>query len=144
MSDNKPIKARRPAPVAKEFSALPESAAVVTLPVPARRRPSGDAFLSTYQKTFAAISESQSAVTADFTALVFEMNGLAHANLTAASESMAALFAAKSLADAVEIQLGFARRSFDALVDGSTKLGEIGLRLANDAAKPMLTPFAAV
>ena len=96
-----------------------------------------------YHRTIASIGESQTAVASNVTAMALEMNGLAHANLTAASEGMAALFGAKSLVDAIEIQLGFARRSLDAMVGGSAKLGEIGLRLANDAAKPMLEPFSA-
>jgi hypothetical protein len=43
--------------------------------------------------------------------------------------------------DVVEIQIGFARRSLGAIVDGSTRLGELGLRLANTATKPVLGPF---
>jgi hypothetical protein len=143
MSDDKEPKVKRVPAVAKATPALPEPASVVALPLPMRRRAPGDTFLATYQRMLTSMSESQSAVASDVTEMTLEMNGLALANLTAASESLAALFGAKSLVDAVQIQLGFARRSLDAMVDGSTKLGEIGLRLANDATKPMLTPLAA-
>jgi len=113
------------------------------LPVPLRRTAiAGDALLSACRARLASISESQRAVASDFTAMALALTGLTHSNLTAAGDSFTALFTARSLVDAVEIQLGFTRRSLDAIVDGSTKLGEIGLRLANDAAKPMLAPFA--
>jgi hypothetical protein len=72
------------------------------------------------------------------------MSGLTRANLTAASDGMTAFLSARSLVDAVEAQLGFARRSLDTLAGGSTRLGELGLRLASDAAKPALRPFAAL
>ena len=146
MSEDKQPKGKRVAPAPRATAALPAmTSSVVTLPTPMRRRPpTGDqAMIAAYHRTIASIGESQTAVASSVTALALEMNGLVRANLTAASEGMAALFAATSLVDAIEIQLGFARRSLDAMVGGSAKLGEIGLRLANDAAKPMLEPFSA-
>ena len=94
----------------------------------------------TYWATLASIGASQAAIVSDVTAMALEMSGLARSNLTAAGDNVTALLAARSMADAVEIQFDLARRSLDAIVDGSTKLGEIGLRLANDAAKPLLGP----
>jgi hypothetical protein len=146
MSEDKQPKGKRVAPAPRATAALPAmTSSVVTLPTPMRRRPptGGEAMFAAYHRTIASIGESQTAVASNVTAMALEMNGLARANLTAASEGMAALFGAKSLVDAIEIQLGFARRSLDAMVGGSAKLGEIGLRLANDAAKPMLEPFSA-
>jgi hypothetical protein len=145
MSEDKQPKGKRMAPAPRATAILPAvTSSVVTLPTPMRRRPqaSGEAMFAAYHRTIASIGESQTAVASNFTAMALEMNRLAHANLTAASEGMAALFAATSLVDAIEIQLGLARRGLDAMVDGSAKLGEIGLRLANDAAKPMLEPFS--
>jgi hypothetical protein len=143
MSDDKETKAKRVTPAAKAAPASTGSALVVTLPTPLRRQAAGGAFFAAYHRMLASMSESQTAVASDVAAMALEMNGLARANLTAAGESVAAFFGARSLVDAVEIQLGFARRSLDAMVDGSAKLGEIGVRLANDAAKPILAPFTA-
>jgi hypothetical protein len=155
MSDEKQVRARRtpppktaaksvaaPLPVPKLAAPLPASNPVVVLPVPVRRQPGAEGLYAAYQETLATIGESQTAIASDVAALALEMSGLARSNLTAATESMAALFGAKSLVEAVEIQLGFARRSLDAIATGSTRLGEIGLRLANEAAKPMLARLA--
>ena len=84
------------------------------------------------------------AVASDMTAMALEMSSLAASSLTAAGDGVAALLAARSLVDAVEAQLGFARRSIDAMAGGSTRVGELGLRLANDAAKSMLRPLTTV
>jgi len=155
MSDAKQSKAKRAVPTPRAAAepivpALPKPAPMATLPVPMSRRPQGgpdklvaDKFMTACQATLVSIGESQAAVASDVTAMVLAMNGLAHSNLTAAGDSVAALLTAGSLVGAVELQLGFARRGLDAMVGGWTRLGEIGLRLASDAAKPMLGPFAA-
>jgi hypothetical protein len=124
---------------------LPKPEAIAALPVPNPRPEKAGAsrLIDTYQATLASIGKSQTAIASDVTALALEMSGLASSNLTAAGDSVTALLRARSFADAVEIQLSFARRSLEAIVDGSTRLGEIGLRLTNDASKPMLEPFVA-
>jgi hypothetical protein len=107
-----------------------------------RQKQVGETFVTACQATLASIGASQSAVASDVRAMALEVTGIASSNLTAAGDSMTALLGAKSLTDAVEIQLNFARRCLDAFAEGSTRLGEIGIQLANDAAKPLLTPFA--
>jgi hypothetical protein len=152
MSDEKQPRARRVVPPAKAAAntvkpvavPLPEPQPVVALPAPIRRpAPVGtEKLYAAYQETWTKIGQSQTVIASDVAALALEMSGLARANLTAATESMAALFGAKSLVEAVEIQLGFARKSLDTIATGSTRLGEFGLRLANEAAKPMMARFA--
>jgi len=150
MSDQKQVKPRRAAPAPK--AAPPPAAPVIftpepvaALPVPMRRRPESgaDRFFTACQLTLASIGEAQTAMASDVRAMALEMSGLARSSLTAAGDNAAALLASRSFGDAVQIQLGFARRSFDAMVDGSTKLGELGLRLASDATKPITRPFSA-
>ena len=147
MSETKQSKVKRTAPRAmpptEPVAALPKTPAVPALPAPYRVPAGGETFLSAFQASFASLGASQSAVASDVNAMALEMNGLARSNLTAATDSVAALLAAKSLADAVEVQLGFVRRCLDAAADGSTRLGKLGLKLALDASRPMLTPFAA-
>jgi hypothetical protein len=154
MSEEKQVRARRiasppkaaakpvaaPEPAVALSTPLPVPEPKIALPAPIRRQPQvgAEKLYAAYQETLARIGESQTAIASDVAALALEMSGLARSNLTAATESMTALFGAKSLVEAVEIQLGFARRSLDAIASGSTRLGEIGLRLANEAAKPML------
>lgn len=129
-----------PAPAA----ALPEPEPVVALPALVRRgqQAGGDRLLNACHATLASIFATQAAIASDMTAIALEIGGLARSNLTAAGDSVTALLGSRNLADTVEIQLGFARRSLDAVVDGSTKLTKIGLRLANDATKPMLQPLS--
>lgn len=138
-----PVEAKpTPAVEAAEALPAPEQLATLPAPVPETQRAT-DRYFAAYRATLASIGESQAAIASDMTAFALEMSGFARSNLTAAGDSVTAMLTARSLVDAVEVQLGFARRSLDALADGSTRLGEIGLRLANDAAKPMARSLAA-
>jgi phasin protein len=132
-------------PEPEPVAALPEPEARAALPAPVPElRHGADRYFAAYRATLASIGESQAAIASDVTVMALEMSGLAHSNLTAAGDGVTALLRARSLVDVVEAQLGFARCSLDALAGGSTRLGELGLRLASDAAKPMLRPFVAV
>jgi hypothetical protein len=172
MSEDRDTKARRPSPKSEakpealqaaaepasmaasaEPQIVPQIAAapppVVALPpsvLPAEAQPrqqnAADELFSAYRDTFLALGESQRAVASGIRALALEMAGLARANLTVAGESAVALAGASNFTDAVEIQLGFARRGFDVLVSGSTRIGEIGARLASDASRPIVAPLA--
>lgn len=124
------------APLAPE----PKVALPVPMPAPAR---GDERWFAAYRATLASMSESQAAIASDAVALSLEMTGLTRSYLTAAGDSAVAFFTARSLVDAVEAQLGFARHSIDVLAGGSTRLGELGLRLTEDAAKPVFRSFAA-
>jgi Phasin protein len=129
----------------EQTAALPQPEARVALPAPVPELPHGvDRYFAAYRAMLASIGESQAAVASDVTAMALEMSGLARSNLTAAGDGVTAFLGACSLVDAVEAQLRFARRSLDAFAGGSTRLGELGLRVASDAAKPILRPFATV
>jgi hypothetical protein len=159
MSETKALKAKRPSRAAVvqdaaktitvEAVAPPEPAAAVAMPAPVvapqplPRRPQGtaDDLLAGYRGTMVAIGESQRAIASGVRALALEMSGLTRANLTAASESATALLGARNFADAVEIQIGFARRSLDAMVAGGMRLSEIGARLASEASRPIVAPL---
>lgn len=131
-------------PAAEPVAALPEPDARAALPAPLPEPQRGaDQCFAAYRAALASIGESQAAIAADVTAVALEMNGLARANLTAAGDGIAALLRARSLVDVVEAQLGFARRSLDALAGGSARIGELGLRLTSDAAAPIVGPSAA-
>jgi hypothetical protein len=156
MSDTPASKAKRPAPAAKEPiaaavptaepAALPANTAgpVVSLPAPARRRMqnAADAMFTNYRSAMTAVGESQRAVASGIKDLALEVTDLASTNLTAAGESAAALIGARNVAAAFEIQLDFARRSLETMLTGSARLSEIGVRLANEAARPIVAPLA--
>ena len=44
---------------------------------------------------------------------------------------------------AVEINAGMARRGFDAMVEGSARLSEIGVKAMSEASRPLFTRWSA-
>ena len=74
-------------------------------------------------------------------ALVGEINTLTRSEIAAVADSATAMLGAKTFAEAVEVNLGYARRSFDALIGSTAKLSEIGVKTAADASRPIVTRF---
>lgn len=87
---------------------------------------------------WSALAESQSAMARGFEAVADEVAGLTRSGITAATETAKAMLGAKTFAEAIEINAGFARRSFNAMIGGTAKLSEIGVKAATDAARPVL------
>jgi hypothetical protein len=137
---------------ARELAAIPVAAevAVVALPVVAPPRPllqptprAAEELLGGYRSAVAAMGESQRAVASGIKALALEMTGFAQSHLIAAGDSATAIIGARSLADAVETQFGFARRSLEGAFAASTRMSEIAVRLVSEAARPIVAPLAA-
>jgi hypothetical protein len=101
-----------------------------------------DQLLAAYSASLASVGESQRAVAGGMKALALEMTGLAQTTFTEAGDSAAALICARTLADAVEIRLGYVRRSFALLIAGSTRLSEIGASLLSETSRSSPAPFA--
>ena len=57
--------------------------------------------------------------------------------MEASAQAAKALLAARTLREAVDVQTDFAKSSFDKLVAESTKLSEISVKVANEAAEPI-------
>jgi hypothetical protein len=91
------------------------------------------------REAFAAVVQSQAAVVRGLEALSAELAGLALSGIDAATRTATDMLAVKTLSDAIEVNAGFTRSSFDALVGGSAKLSELGARLAAEATQPILT-----
>ncbi len=91
------------------------------------------------REAFAAFVQSQTAVARGLEALSAELAGLALSGIDAAARTATDMLAVKTLSDAIEVNAGFTRSSFDALVGGSAKLSELGAKLAADASQPILT-----
>ncbi|HWB52041.1 MAG TPA: phasin family protein [Stellaceae bacterium] len=168
MSDNKVVKPDRarlaePAPAASAQTASAQTVSAPAVSAPAAQ-PTGvqpadptallppaaatevqrqpDKLLELCQATLASIGASQTAIASDLTAMALELGEIARSNLTATGDSVTALTGARTMVDAVEIQLGLARRSLAAIATGSGRLSEIGLHLVSGAAKPFLAPLA--
>ena len=126
----------------------PPFEAAAAVPVPAsmkpaainRPAPSSDMF-AYGQQSWAALAEAQAAAVRGFEALLGEMTSFTRSEMAAAANSATAMLGAKNLTEAVEVNIGYARRSFDALIGSAAKLSEIGAKAAAEASKPMLSRF---
>jgi len=153
MSESKDAKPKRPAPAAPAAVSAASSqtepappkipSAVVALPqlVQPRPRNPADEMIAVYRSAVEAIVESQRAFASGVNALALELAGMARAGITKTSDSAAALAGARNLTEAVEIQLGFAQRGIEAMLAGSARLSEIGVRLATEATRPIVAPL---
>jgi hypothetical protein len=90
-------------------------------------------------EAFAAFVQSQTAVARGLEALSAELTGLAFSRIDAAARAATDMLAVKTLSDAIEVNAGFTRSSFEALFGGSAKLSELGAKLAAEASQPILT-----
>jgi phasin family protein len=87
----------------------------------------------------AALAQSQAALARGLEALSAEMAGLALSGMNELARAATKLLAVKTLSDAIEVNTGFTRNSFDALVAGSAKLSELGVKLATETSQPLLS-----
>jgi resuscitation-promoting factor RpfA len=123
-----------PAPVA----AAPHLAALSTGPE-APSAPAADA-----ADGWTALTEAQAAFAHGFEEIASEMSGMTRSGIAAASEAAVALLSARTFAEAVEINAGLVRRGVDAMIDGSTKLSEIGVAALTEASRPILSRFGII
>ncbi len=90
---------------------------------------------------FAALAQSQAALAQGLDALSVEMAGLALSGIETAARTATKMLGIKTLSDAIEVNAGFTCSSLDALVGGSVKLSELGVKLAAETSQPILTQF---
>ena len=131
-------------PVATPVEAVPPVATPmiprsVEAPAETPKSASSENFADFGHGAFAAVVLSQAAVARGLEALSAELAGLALSSIDAAARTATDMLAVKTLSDAIEVNAGFTRSSFDALVGGSAKLSELGARLAAEASQPILT-----
>jgi hypothetical protein len=114
--------------------ALPSAEA----PAAAAKSSSSDDLADFGREAFAALVQSQTAVARGLEALTAEMTGLAISGIDVAARTATDMLGIKTLSDAMEVNAGFTRTSFDTLVEGSAKLSELGVKLASEASQPIL------
>lgn len=85
----------------------------------------------------AALAESQAALARGLEALSAEMAGLALSGMDVLARTATKLLAVKTFSDAMEVNAGFTCSSLEALVDGSAKLSELGVKLATETSQPL-------
>lgn len=90
----------------------------------------------------ASLAQSQAALAQGLEALSAELAGLALSGMNVAARTATKLLTVKTLADAIEVNAGFACSSFDTLVGGVAKLSELGMRLATEVSRPLFSQLA--
>jgi hypothetical protein len=130
--------------VVPEAASIPEPpaaiAAAMTEPVPP---PAIAAAAAATDDSWMAVADAQSALARGFEEFAVEMTGLARTGMVAGTDAALALLGARTLAEAVEINAGLARRGVDAMIAGSVRLSDIGLKTMTEASKPLLTRIGA-
>ena len=120
----------RAAAAAVEKAAAPPAAAV------AAKRTEDLAGLA--RETCEAFAQSQQTLARGCEAFGLEVLGLAHSGIDRAAKAASEMLAVRTLSDAVEVNAELVRNGFDSLLEGSTRLSELGLRYAREAARPLL------
>jgi len=85
----------------------------------------------------AAVLRANAALAEGMGAIGKEVMTYARNSLETAAEAATALLAAKTLEDLAQLNSDFAKSSFERLVTRSTKLSEMGVKVANEAMAPL-------
>jgi hypothetical protein len=118
--------------------AAPETSSSDEVPAAAAKSTSSDDLADFGREAFAALVQSQTALARGLEALSTEMAGLALSGIDTAARTATDMLGIKTLSDAIEVNAGLTRSSFVALVGGSAKLSELGVKLAAEASQPLL------
>jgi hypothetical protein len=128
------------APTPPPFEApLPAPAPALIKPAAATAAAPSDDMFAYGQQSWAALAEAQAAAVRGFEALLGEMTTFTRSEMAAAANSATAMLGVKNFTEAVEVNLGYARRSFDALIGSAAKMSEIGAKVAAETSKPILS-----
>ena len=125
----------------KILSAAPEAVAQVaaeTLSATADPLADSPADSWSADDPWTAFAEAQAALARGFEAMAAEITGMTRSGISAASDAAIALLGARNVSEAVDINAGLARRGVDAVIEGSAKLSDIGLKAVGEASRPML------
>jgi hypothetical protein len=85
-----------------------------------------------------ALAAAQGALVRACEEMTAEVGGITRSGLAAGTDAALALLGARTFAEAIEINAGMARRGFDAMVEGSTRLSEIGVKAMTEASRLIL------
>ena len=89
------------------------------------------------RENFTAVLRANAAFAEGMEAIGKEVMAYARNSFEMAAEAATALLAAKTLDDVVQLNSDFAKASFDRMIAGSTKLSEMGVKVANEALTPI-------
>lgn len=93
------------------------------------------------REVLAALTQSQAALARGLDALSAELAGLALSGMDSAARAASKMLGIKTLSDAIEVNTGFTCSSLDALIGGSARLSELGVKLAAETSEPLFNQF---
>ena len=123
-------------------AATPEPTPSIGTPLSARKSAEPDVARHFEGDAGAALAQSQAALARGIEALSAEMAGLALTGINVLARTATNLLAVKTLSDAIEVNAGFTCSSLEALVGGSAKLSELGMKLATETSQPLFGQLA--
>ena len=130
-----------PAEAPEEPAALAAASEIEPTPEPAADGAAPDEIVRFRRDALAAVTESQAALARCLAAISEAMAGLGRAGIGIAAGTATDMLGVKTLSDACEVGVRFARKSCDSLLDGSAKLSGLGMTLAVEMSRPMLTQW---
>ncbi len=137
---NAPAIAPATAPAAEFVSAEPaavaESALQIVATTAERKADSAD-------DPWAAFGDAQAALARGVEEIAAEVTLMTRSGIAAAADAAVALFRVTTFAEVVEINAALARRGTDAVIEGSAKMSEIGVKTIGEATRPILSRLGA-
>lgn len=124
-------------PVPPALPSMPALASPPALPSPQDTAPAKPV----PEDVWAAFAEAQSALARGAERMAVEMTAVSRSGLAAATDAAVALLGARTVAEAVEINAGLARRGADSMLEASARLSEIAAGAVADAYRPILARF---
>ena len=137
--DSKAKRGPRPARLreAPEAGETEERISAVAGPAAAASAARAEDFTDLAREACEAFAQSQGVMARGFEALGLELVGLARSGIDRAAKTASEMLSVKTWSDAIDVNAGLARDSFDTFVDGSTRLSELGIKFAREAAQPL-------
>jgi hypothetical protein len=119
---------------------LSRSAAVAE-PVPEAVSAAAEPRVDSVDHSWTVFAEAQAVLARGFEEIVVEATGRTRSGIADAADAAVALLGAKTFSEAVEINAALARRGVDAMIEGSARLSEIGVKALSEASRPILSRF---
>jgi hypothetical protein len=91
------------------------------------------------EDAWTAFAEAQAVLARGFEEIAVEVTGMTRSSLAAAADATVDLLGVRTFAEAVEINAALTQRGVDAMISGSAKLSEIGVKAVRDASRPILS-----
>jgi hypothetical protein len=113
--------------------------AAVARPAPEIVSPVADPPADSVDDPWTALAEAQAVLARGFEEIADEVTGMTRSGMAAAADAGIALLGVRTFSEAVEINASLTRRGVDAMIEGSVRLSEIGVKAVSEASRPILS-----